>query len=438
VRRRVLLAIISITAIAVALFGVPLAIVVGRFVDNDATLQLERRAVLASRDVPGDFATSDDPVELPEPVDGIEFALYDADGNLVTGSGPARADAVTNKAFANRVVDSEADEVRIVAVPVASEETVVGAIRAAQSTHPSDARLHKFVALIAGLGTLVIGVGAAIGYLVARRLSRPVELLRDAAIQLGDGDFAVDVPRSSVPELDDAGKAMTATARRLDDILRRERAFTADASHQLRTPLAGLRAALETEIAFPRADSQAVLRESLADVDRLETTIEELLRIARTRPDTQAATNVAGMLSELAAAWAPQFDRAGRVLTVSQPASDAPVVASPLVVRHALDVLMDNALCHGAGPTHLAHVVTAETVAFAVLDQGPGFCEPPMMARMADSKRGSDESTHGLGLPLAQRLVESISGRLVIKVNGPNPTVEIIIPRDVRPNQHKD
>jgi signal transduction histidine kinase len=216
---------------------------------------------------------------------------------------------------------------------------------------------------------------------------------------------------------------MTATARRLDDILRRERAFTADASHQLRTPLAGLRAALETEIAFPRADSQAVLRESLADVDRLETTIEELLRIARTRPDTQAATNVAGMLSELAAAWA---------------ASDAPVVASPLVVRHALDVLMDNALCHGAGPTHLAHVVTAETVAFAVLDQGPGFCEPPMMARMADSKRGSDESTHGLGLPLAQRLVESISGRLVIKVNGPNPTVEIIIPRDVRPNQHKD
>lgn len=60
-RRRILLAILSVTTIAVVLFGVPLALVIRRFVDEDATLRVERKAVLASRTVPDDFATNDDP-----------------------------------------------------------------------------------------------------------------------------------------------------------------------------------------------------------------------------------------------------------------------------------------------------------------------------------------------------------------------------------------
>ena len=97
--------------------------------------------------------------------------------------------------------------------------------------------------------------------------------LRDAAVDLGDGDFTIDVPRSGVPELDQAGQAMTATARRLDDLVSRERAFSADASHQLRTPIAGLRAAIQTELAFPRPDRTEVLREAISDIDRLERTM---------------------------------------------------------------------------------------------------------------------------------------------------------------------
>ena len=74
-RRRILAAILSVTAVAIVLFGVPLAIVVQRFVDDDAALRVERAAVLASRQVPADFATSNDPVELPTNSDGITFAL---------------------------------------------------------------------------------------------------------------------------------------------------------------------------------------------------------------------------------------------------------------------------------------------------------------------------------------------------------------------------
>lgn len=86
-RRRILAAILSVTAVAIVLFGVPLATVVQRFVDDDAALRVERAAVLASRQVPADFATSNDPVELPVSGDDIVLALYDNTGALVAGSG---------------------------------------------------------------------------------------------------------------------------------------------------------------------------------------------------------------------------------------------------------------------------------------------------------------------------------------------------------------
>ena len=139
-RRRIVVAIISVTTIAVALFGIPLGIVIDRVVDEDATLRIERRAVLASRIVPDDFATNNDPVELPPPTDGIILALYDLDGRLVTGTGPAVADKTTSQALGNRVSDTEVSGLRIVAVPIAADEQVVGAIRAEQSTSTSDAR----------------------------------------------------------------------------------------------------------------------------------------------------------------------------------------------------------------------------------------------------------------------------------------------------------
>ncbi len=79
-RRRVLIAILSVTAIAVVLFGVPLAIVIQRFVNEDATLRVERLAVLASHTVPSYFVSGNDPVELPTNNDGVDLALYDSSG----------------------------------------------------------------------------------------------------------------------------------------------------------------------------------------------------------------------------------------------------------------------------------------------------------------------------------------------------------------------
>jgi len=424
VRRRILIAILSIATLAIVLFGVPLAIVVRRFVDEDARLRVERQAVLASRDVPGDFASTHDPVELPKNNDGVALALYDLTGRLVTGTGPAVADAATRRALTNRVIDTQTNAARVVAVPVSANEGIIGVIRAEQSTTASDTRSERIIALLAALAVGVLAIGAAIGYVIAGRLARPVRRLRDAAVQLGNGDFTIEVPRSKVPELDQAALAMTATAHRLDDLVTRERSFSADASHQLRTPLAGLRAALETELEFPRPDHTEVLRESLDDIDRLESTVTELLAIAHTPSIDGAATSLSQLFDQIRTTWHGRFAVAGRPLAIAD-ARDLPAVAgNPVMLRHALDVLLDNALTHGAGAARIEPHVTADTVTITVADEGPGF---PPSASPQTSADGT--SPHGLGIPLARRLVEALPGRLVYRRTASHPQVDIVLQR---------
>src|SRR3954454_18926480 len=258
-RRRIIFAILSIAVLAIVLFAVPLAVVVERFVDQEAMLRVERQARLAARVVPADFDTQHAAVELPSNTVGIQLGLYDAHGTLVAGFGPPTADTTTGGALSNRVTDIETETARVVAVPLSADEQVIGAIRAEQSTAGSDARTQRIVLLLGSLAVAVVAVGTAIGSVIAGRLARPVRALRDAAVQLGDGNFALDVPRSNIPEVDQAAVAMTATATRLDDLVARERSFSADVSHQLRKTTAGLSTVIETELELTRPDRTEVL-----------------------------------------------------------------------------------------------------------------------------------------------------------------------------------
>ena len=422
-RRRILLAILSIAGLAIALFAVPLAFLVERFVDDNAMLRVERQAILAARVVPDDFATRSDAVELRPNTVGIELGLYDLQGNLVSGTGPPQADQATTAALANHVTDTETDAIRVVAVPVSADEAIIGAIRAEQSTAGSDARTQRIVLILGSLAVGVIAIGAGIGYVIAGRLARPVRDLRDAAVRLGDGDFSLDVPRSNIPEIDQASAAMTATAARLDDLVARERSFSADASHQLRTPLAGLRAAIETELEFPRPDHTEVLRESLEDIERLERTVTELLAIARTPQPDRTPVSLVQVLDEVTSTWHGRFALVGRPLTVAD-ASDAPEVrGNPLMLRHALDVLLDNALTHGDGRVRIDLHEGADTVTITVSDEGPGFLAPPI------TTSPPTRTTSGLGLPLAVRLTEALPGRLVVRRTSRHPQIDIVLQR---------
>src|SRR4029077_14030689 len=124
--RRILLAILAITALAVALFGIPLGIVVQHQETDEATLRLERQATIAAADVPSDLGRDGDEVALPTPPQNVKYALYTPQGALVTGDGPSQADQTVADATHGDITDTEAGGRLVVAVPVSSNGEVVG------------------------------------------------------------------------------------------------------------------------------------------------------------------------------------------------------------------------------------------------------------------------------------------------------------------------
>ena len=337
--------------------------------------------------------------------------------------GPSRADATTLAALRNRVGDTESEGARVIAVPVTVNEQVIGAIRAEQATSATNRRAWRVAGLVAALAAAVLGIGAAVAFVVAGRLARPIRRLSDAAVQLGEGDFEVDLPPSPVPEIDDANRALTTTAHHLDELVSRERSFSADASHQLRTPLAGLRAAIETELEFPREDHGLVLREALDDIDRLEATITELLALAR-RPHSSGITSPTDVLRDVEQEWHGRLASLGRPLIVE--ADALPLVQGPpAALRHALGILVDNAARHGRGAVRIGAEAGPETVTISVSDDGPGFPDAFEPGRLTPHDAG--DGLHGVGLPLARRLITSMPGRLVFVRLRPRPRIDLVV-----------
>ena len=421
-RRRVLAAILGVTVLALALFGVPLGVVVQRSADEQATLKLEREAVLTARHVPADLGRGD-PVELPTGTRAT-YGVYDTTGTRLSGGGPLRGDDVVVSALHNRVTQAEVGAGIATAIPIGSDEQVVGALRVFRPTSVSERRVQRITLLLIALGVGVLLVGALVGSLVAGRLVRPVQRLRDDAVRLGAGDFRVQPAMSGVHEVDEASAALAATAWRLDDLVGRERAFSAGASHQLRTPLAAIRTSLETELAFPGGHPERVLADALEDVGRLEATIDELLTYARTSRVEPTRIDVVEVLDRVRDDWNGPLAREGRPLVMTAPADLPLALGVEPLLRQAIDCLMDNAVRHGRGEVRLDARHTTESVTVVISDEGLGFGAQDRATVPVDSG-----GPHGFGLPLARRLIEASQGRLVVVNAGPNPILDVVLRR---------
>ena len=420
-RRRLVLAIAGVAAVAVLLLAVPLGVVLSRHYRDEDLLRLQRDAVAATRqiDVP---RTAGDRVELPRSSDTL--AVYDRSGKRIAGSGPARAPAAVRRALDSRgPTDARGNGTLTAAVPLLSGERVTGVLLAQRSDAEatSDARAAWLLIGAVSLGIIVVAILAAM--LLARRLARPLERVAGAARRLGHGDFSVRAGRAGIPEVDEVGAALDATAARLDDLLRRERAFSADASHQLRTPLQALR--IELEAVELRGDAPEEIAAALAQVDRLGATIDTLLAVARDADPRDAVVDLGALIDDAESRWRGTLAADGRPLRVRLPAdrARARARASGPVVREVLDVLIDNSQRHGAGAVTLTLERRDGWLGVDVSDEGPGFTEPDRaFARGAGGGAG-----HGLGLALARSLAEAEGGSLTIVEPGERPTVRLTL-----------
>jgi signal transduction histidine kinase len=433
-RREVARVAVTAAWIALAVLAGPLAVSVHLLVAADERGQLERAALRAAVRVDPRFAVGD-PAELPAPEPGGRLGLYDPAGRLRAGNGPARADSVTEQALTGRPTQGQRAGQLVVAVPVSGGERVTGVVRAASPAARVWWRTAAAWGILAALMALALLAALGVARRRARRLAAPLETLAAASRAVGDGDFTARVPACGVAEIDNVAATQNATAGRLGELLERQRQFTANASHQLRTPLAGLQLGLEAALADARADPRAALDEALATTRRLQATVEDVLALHQGGgvPNHDPApaggnTRLEGLLEDVADRWRGQFATAGRRLSQTCDPGVADRSLPAVRVGQILDVLLDNALRHGAGQVRLtARPAGADTDALAVsvADEGPGIRED-----LGDVFRRGSGSSHGIGLGLARDFAASLGGRLVLSCRTP-PMFTLLLPAPV-------
>ncbi len=407
--RRVRLAIVAATAAALVVFAIPLMIAIRSAYVQQSETELEREAARVLAVVP-DASILQHNV-LPNPSDhDVKLSVYNTLGRLTDGTGPAvsaeaRATAVDGLAETVREGESLA-----AFLPVRYDGPAHAVVRASlPSTVVADRYLRAW-ALMGALALTVLLLAWWVSGRLSRRLSAPLERLAASAESLGQGGFALRVPRSGVLEVDVVGAVLEESGRRLGDRFQRERAFSADASHQLRTPITALRITLESALVDPAATVDSVSEHALVQVDRLERTVEDLLDLARDLPGPAVPVVVAPVVEGLIERYRGACADNGRELYV-EVAAELPLAAFPeAALRQVLDVLVDNALAHGRGRIGVVARASGTGVAVDVNDEGTlpeGDLEQIFLRRSTSARRT------GIGLALARSLAEAEGARLM-------------------------
>jgi len=413
---------VVVTVVGIAVFAVPLAFTLSDLHREEKVVRLERSASEASSEVPTDFPRRRASIDLVQESEQV-IGLYGRDGRRIAGAGPRHADSIVRDALRGEVRDRDIGNRLVVAQPVTRGERVVGAVRAsAPLSVVTDRTRGAFVRMAIG-ASAAIAIAGLVALWQSRRLARPVARLAETATALGNGDFTVREEQSGVPEVDSVSHALGVTAERLDRMLQRERAFSADASHQLRTPLTSIRSFSEILELDPDADRAAAIGTALDEIDRLDRTIDDLVALAREVPAGDPRTDLRRVLVEFADAWRHRSAELGRPLEVVVRDDVPEVRASDRALRQILDVLVDNAMHHGGGAITVQARAARPGAVVAVTDEGPGIAGDP--DRIFD-RRVSHAGRSGIGLALARSLAEAEGGRLNLVAEEPTTTFSLV------------
>ncbi|HEV7974397.1 HAMP domain-containing sensor histidine kinase [Amycolatopsis sp.] len=420
-RRRIVLVTVIAGMLAIALFGLPFAVAATHYFVQDERAELERIADSAALTVVNDLTDTSHPPSLP-PAVADQAGVYSPGGRLLAGTGPATADSVVLAARAGALSSGDIGSELVVAVPVINGSTLTGVVRAATPHHDAYVRAALAWLAMAGCAALATGVTWLVARRLAVRLARPLEQLSAAAERLGDGDFTVRVGRTGIPEIDQVAKTLDKTAERVGRTLDRERAFSADASHQLRTPLAGLRLQLDHALDSPDDMLRQGVTAAIATADRMEVTINDLLALAKQVREPRSETDIGRLLTEVRQDWHGLLASHGRALRITPAAEARPLVYEP-AVRQILGVLLDNAATHGRGTVTVTTRVAGNALAIDVIDEGTDVdVDQDLFARGHSSGNG-----HGIGLALARSLAEAEGGRLRLATPAPT-TFTLFLP----------
>jgi signal transduction histidine kinase len=441
VKRRLLAGYLGVAVLVLVLLEVPLAISYARAERQSLTDKVQRDAVALASLV-------EDSLEQGAPVParvrriaqnygvdtGARVVVTDARGRRLVDSAPSGttdfssrpeiASALTGEiATGTRHSRTLGTDLLYVAVPVASSGIVHGAVRISYPTSAVDARIHRYWTVLAIIAGVVLAVAATVAAVLARWVTRPLDHLERAADAVGSGNLAARAPAEGPPEVQRLAETFNSMAAELDVLLHSQDAFVADASHQLRTPLAALRLRLENLEPDVRDPGKEDLRGALREVERLSALVDGLLTLARADRAQSAPESISlgPLVQERVGAWSALAAESDVRMRVNVE-SEATALVTPGRVEQVLDNLLANAIdASPAGATVTVSTRSANGwVELHVIDEGPGLSETERdraFDRFWRAHEGRDG--FGLGLAVVRRLTTADGGDVQLRAGTP-------------------
>ena len=385
---------------------------------------------------------------------GLEgYVLFDIDGRTVALSGSQTGELLLHggRSRDGSPIIVEGREIGRLVLSASQREQIWPMVPAQPGIDPNgtspvsprmvagvEQRIGRTFPLVAlGISSVMLGLAV----IMSRRISAPLASMTRAAQQVASGDLAVDVPGSSILEVDTLARtfnSMAATLRR-EDQLRRN--MTADIAHELRTPLTVIKGKLEGILDGVYPGTASHIAPVLEEANLLERLVEDLrllsLAEARELPLHLETVDIGGLLDDTRRSFAREAAAQHVELVVSAPETLAPVELDPQRMQQVLGNLVANSLRHtpAGGRVDLRAEQRNGTVRVAVSDTGRGIAPddlPYIFDRFwrGDRARSRQESGGaGLGLAIARQLVEAQSSRIsATSILGKGTTMVIEIP----------
>jgi signal transduction histidine kinase len=448
VTRRLLLSYLSIIILVLVLLEVPLGIALADAERQRLEADVQRDAfalVLRSEEWLEHTPTgaNSDLQALAEQYQEEEegrVVFVDANGKSVADSDPPRrADGtpIVGRSFrtrpeiraalrgkdvsGERTSDTLGTDLLYVAVPIVTGGEMHGAVRITYPLSFVNDRIRTTWLILLAIGAVVLLVVFAVCIVLSRSLTRPLADLERGALALGHGELDTRVTLPSGPhEVRELARSFNSTAARLEQLVDAQRGFVADASHQLRTPLAALRLRLENLDSEITPDGRADLEGAADEVGRLSLLVDGLLALARAEQHgaRPADTDVQEIVEARCAAWRDLADEHDVRITAT--ADHEHALVTPGRLEQVLDNLLNNALevAPAGSAIELRVRRDADQVRVSVADAGPGMDET-QRAHAFDRFWRADEHDvggFGLGLAIVRQLVVADGGSVTLGV----------------------
>ncbi len=287
--------------------------------------------------------------------------------------------------------------------------------------------------LATGLPLLVVLVGALI-WLMGGRALRPVEMIRAEVADISGHDLHRRVPEPNTQdEVAQLARTMNEMLDRLQSSAAAQRRFVADASHELRSPLAALQATLEVAVAHPDSSSwPAVAEDALDESRRLQRLIQDLLALARADENGTARIEEVDLDEIIMADTRRRRTTSAVAIDLSRVCAGR-VQGDPDGLSRVVCNLIDNAQRHAATRVSVELSTSARTVLLAVQDDGPGIPadeQQRVFERFArlDEARSQDAGGTGLGLAITKQIVIAHRGSIALTDSPAGARFEVRLP----------